>query len=176
MGKLHSLGYVCDNSILDEISQITNLDFALLFQDKNYSLFNYDFRATIIYDKKNDFFLCFRRRADFQEFEKESVEKIYLLNSNTLMPIYSLERELVWDEKHDRVNEDASNTITTIKWSSPSFYIVELKNIKLGGFNELNYSDILRIFKELEAGEYIKNNPEYTVNNHFTTNPYWTED
>lgn len=167
--RLDSIMYICNSSLLGSTTDKNGLKLTTSFDDRNYSLFNYDFRTKLLWDKKNDFLLCFKRSVDYQVFNKESIERIYIVDKN-LMPLYSigsspgtgitLIQEFFYDNRYEELYS----------------YVIQLKNDVQPELKTIDYVNIVRLVKSLNAGNYIQTEKCYSYESpHFKTTPYWTE-
>lgn len=113
--------------------------------------------------------MCFKRSVDYQVFNKESIERIYIVDKN-LMPLYSigsspgtgitLIQEFFYDNRYEELYS----------------YVIQLKNDVQPELKTIDYVNIVRLVKSLNAGNYIQTEKWYSYESpHFKTTPYWTE-
>jgi len=146
------------------------LKFSLIsrFYDNAYALFRYGASTKILYDSRNDIILCFKKEADYPDFNKASVFKIYLLNDQ-LMPLFSINRIEDNMVACHRYYYDARH---------PELYSELFDISKLGSkqFYKLKYSELISIFKSLESGKMpLTGKYETHLSSYFKTVPLWTE-
>lgn len=169
LNRIDSLKYICSPFLLENITDMKELRLSLSFNDKNFSLFNYDFRTKLLYDKRNDLLLCFKHDVDYHDFSRKSIESVYILDSS-LMPQYILR----W-----RFYVDNDNYIEKLYYgdvsSTPYFLHIKLKRGNQPQLNKLNYDDIVEITKELIKGRYTLTKERYSLDAHFKTIPLWTD-
>lgn len=169
LNRIDSMSYICSTSSFEKVAVEKGLRLLLRFDDKNFSLFNYDLRTKLLYDKGNDLLFCFKHDIDHNDFSKESVESIYILDRN-LFPQYVLRWRFYVDNKNyiEKIYYERES-------SKPYFLHIKLKRDIQPQLKELDYNDLIKITKELYKGEYTLTQERYALDSHFNTTPLWTD-
>ncbi len=164
--RLSNINYICEKSHLSKAAEKKKLHLNLRFNDKNYTLFNFDSRTRLLHDKINDVIFCFKQSTDYNLLSKESVRKIYIIDKN-LMPLYSL--ELI------------EKGLIIMKWfyynekKSPIVNRLKLKEENMSIQQYFDYPKLVEITKLLNTKKYIQTNECYQEDPHFKTMPYWVD-
>jgi|GEM_PF-6317554 len=169
LNRLDGFNYLCQDTLLT-ILRRKDLNLTHWFSDKNYSSFNYDFRTTLIFDKRKALLLCFKRSVDSDRFTKMSTESIYFLDYN-FMPQYVIRRD-IYKQSESYIEKFFYDN----KFPELYSYVIKLRNNNRFELRELNYSDIVKIANNLKSGEYVQTDKRYSYESpHFKMTPYWVE-
>jgi hypothetical protein len=142
----------------------------LAFQDENYSLYNYRNGTNLLIDRKNHLNLCFIYNDIYKDtIRKRDFSAIYLLDKE-LMPEFSIHYMITSDIiQIDKFHYDD-------KLNIPYGSILELKSNISPNLNQLDYSKIIYLMKDLRKGNFRETNKKKSYYSpHFNDTPVWTE-
>jgi len=157
---LDTIKYICNDTILAK--KIRNE--TPYFSDKNYAIYYHDSYIKLLYDKRNDIFLCFKIYSGLSNFKKELVHTIYFLDSNEF-PLFSITKDtdiegsIVLKYFYDKLNGRLYSKLLKL-----NFY----KKIE-----ELEYDDIVKLGKMLKQKKYIEKIEGFEYDEYYLEVPLW---
>lgn len=138
------------------------------FSDINFDFYNYEDNTRLIYGKENDIWLAISSNG-FLGFDLEGDKK------NRFLGIYILNKKLI-PTCFINQNFSVSVFVDDNKNKKLIEYLVKLNNFKFPKFDEVKYSDIINLNKEIQLKNYkiIKEFNYENLKIFYEKEPLWT--
>lgn len=167
LSRFDTMKYICDSNALPLYFH-ANKKAIPYFSDKNFALFSHDSWTKLLFDKKNNMYICFKVLTGCTTFSVNTISSIYFLGENE-MPLFWI--SMLYGD---------SSTIRLFKFHYIGNFFVFVNRIHLTGSKEfttetIDYNDIIYISKEMLESKFTETNEPMLLEPEYIKKPYWKD-
>lgn len=144
LNNLPKKNHICSKNLLSKARKY-KITLVVKFDDTNFTLASYEEHAVILYDKQYKLYFFIRRHVDSEDFNRQSIANIYLLDEN-LMPLYVLFAEMKILDFSGPIVIGNQSKIEKIVYEDKSEKLyslnVNLKSSKVLDFTSMDYKTL----------------------------------